>query len=261
MLIEVGLVEVKKPDKRPRYIPFDVFWLVWWVLFAIGLILPTYGPEPFVVFPSVLALAVVWLFGMGQFSQTLLGADLRDLKLTAGGWTVLVQSFKEAGIEFPEQAMTPEAAQTAAKEVEPWLPGAARQSVLDWTSLAAVQAVLAGCIALVGLVVGPTLTNIHWWHGWSPVSILYGASLPSGLSLLLFGLVPFIVSRFLAALRVRSETANVISSAQPAQTAPGVKDATRPIDADHGHTSAVTQRVRRRRTRTTQPGSAGGDHS
>jgi hypothetical protein len=225
LLVGVGLIEEKKREKKARYIPFDLFWVVWWAIFFVGLILPTYSPEPFVVFPSVLALAVVWLFGMAQFTQTLLGTDLRDVRLTPGAWTVLLRSYQEAGIQFPDQAMTAESAEAAAKEVEGWLPGVARQSVLDWTSLAAVQAVAAGCVAIVGLLVGPSLSNVHWWHGWSPVSVLYGASLPTGLSLLLFGLVPFVVSRFLAALRVRSEAGTEVPSPSGAQTANPVTDA------------------------------------
>jgi hypothetical protein len=85
MLVGVGLIDEKKPDRKTRYIPFDAFWIGWWLLFLVGLILPTYSAEPFIVFPSVLALAVVWLFGMAQFTNTLLGTDLRDVRLTAGG--------------------------------------------------------------------------------------------------------------------------------------------------------------------------------
>jgi len=218
MLIGIGLVE-KKPERKARYIPFDAFWVAWWLLFLAGLILPTYAQEPFVVFPSVLALAVVWLFGMAQFTHTLLGTDLRDVRLTPAGWKVLVQSFQEAGIPLPAEAMTDESAQAASRELEGPLPGMARQSVLDLTTLAAVQAVLAGFIAMVGLLVGPSLNNVHWWHGWSPVSVLYAASLPTGLSLLGYGLVPFIVSRFLAALRLRSETATATTAESAAPVA------------------------------------------
>lgn len=242
MLIGVGLIEEKKPEKRARYIPSDAFWIVWWLLFIVGFILPTYAAEPYVVFPSVLALAVVWLFGMAQFTHTLLGTDLRDVKLTPDGWKVLVQSYRDAGIPLPQEAMTDESAQAASKELEGPLPGMARQSVLDLTALAAVQAVLAGFIAMVGLLVGPSLTNVHWWHGWSPVSILYAASLPTGLSLLGYGLVPFIVSRFLAALRLRSETSTATTNEAPAPGAPAVTttDTTAPVAAN-----AATKRRRR----------------
>jgi hypothetical protein len=208
MLVDVGLIEEKKTQRQAHYIPFDAFWIGWWLVFLVGLILPTYPPEPFVVFPSVLALAVVWLFGMAQFTHTLLGSDLRDLRLTPGGWTVLLQSYQEVGIQLPPEAMTAESAHAASKELEGWLPGMARQSVLDLTSVAAVQAVFAGFVAIFGLLVGPSLSDVHWWHGWSPISVLYAASLSTGLSLLGYGLVPFIVSRFLAALRLRSETAS-----------------------------------------------------
>jgi len=245
LLLNVGLIDQQQPAKKARYIPFDVFWIGWWFVFVIGLILPTYSPEPFVVFPSVLALAVVWLFGMAQFTHTLLGADLRDVRITAGGWTVLLQSYQEAGVQFPAEALTTESAQAAAKEVEGWLPGVARQSVLDWTALAAIQAILAGCVAMVGLLSGPTLTNVHWWHGWSPVSILYAASLPTALSLLFFGLVPFIVSRFLAALRLRSETVNPIPVVQPA----GPPAA--PTDSAPAALASPPEQPKRRRRRST----------
>lgn len=218
MLVGVGLIDEKKA-KRVRYIPFQVFWLLWWVLFAVGFFLPTYVQEPYLVFPSVLALAVVWLFGMAQFAQTLLGTDLRDLKLTPEGWLILLRSYQEAGTEVAQESMTAESAQTAAKELESWLPGMARQSVLDLTSFAALQAVLAGCVATIGLFAGPSLANVHWWHGWSPVVLLYAASLPIGLSLLFYGLVPFIVSRFLAALRLHREAAPPEVDNRPASTA------------------------------------------
>lgn len=254
MLVDVGLIEQKKKQpKKARYIPFDLFWVVWWVVFVVGLVLPTYGSEPFVVFPSVLALAVVWLFGMAQFTQTLLGTDLRDVRITAGGWKVLLQSYQEAGIQFPAEALTAESADAAAKEVETWLPGAARQSVLDWTSLAAFQAILAGCVAIIGLVVGPTLTTLHWWRGWSPVSILYAVSLPTGLAILLFGLVPFIVSRFLAALRLRSETANAVALTRTPQTGTSSPASvpTAPTTANETTPALLpTERPKRRRRRS-----------
>ena len=245
MLIGVGLIEATKTEKKARYIPFDAFWIVWWLLFIVGLILPTYAAEPYVVFPSTLALAVVWLFGMAQFTHTLLGTDLRDVKLTPDGWKVLVQSYREAGIPLPQEAMSDESARMASSELEGPLPGMARQSVLDLTALAAVQAVLAGFIAMVGLLVGPSLTNVHWWHGWSPVSIMYGASLPTGLSLLGYGLVPFIVSRFLAALRLRSETltAATVEAAPPGAAAVAAADTTAP---------AVTNASMKRRRRAKQ---------
>jgi hypothetical protein len=242
MLVGVGLIEEKKTEKKARYIPFDAFWIVWWLLFIVGLILPTYATEPYVVFPSVLALAVVWLFGMAQFTHTLLGTDLRDVRLTPDGWKVLVQSYRDAGIPLPQEAMTDESARAASKELEGPLPGMARQSVLDLTSLAAVQAVLAGSIAMAGLLVGPSLTSVHWWHGWSPVSILYAASLPTGVSLLGYGLVPFIISRFLAALRLRSETltAGNAEAAAPGAAAVATADATASVAAN-----ATTKRRRR----------------
>ena len=168
LLIGVGLMEQKKTERKARYIPLDAFWVGWWLLFVGGLILPTYAPEPFVVFPSVLALAVVWLFGMAQFTHTLPGTDLRDVRLTPAGWKVLVQAYQEAGIPLPAEAMTDESAQAASKELAGPLPGMARQSVLDLTTLAALRAVLAGFIAMVGLLAGPSLSNVHWWHGWSP---------------------------------------------------------------------------------------------
>lgn len=254
LLVDVGLIEEKKTDRKARYIPFDAFWVAWWVVFLIGLILPTYSPEPFVVFPAVLALAVVWLFGMAQFTHTLLGADLRDVKLTPAGWKVLVQSYRDAGIPLPDDAMTDESALAASKELEGSLPSLARKSVLDWTALAAIQAILAGVVAMVGLLVGPTLADVRWWHGWSPVAVLYGVSLPTGLSLLFFGLVPFIVSRFLAALRLRSETASAVfgpGGAPPEVTPTGSVTASAVLTPGH---------PKRRRRRSSHPASAEGNH-
>jgi hypothetical protein len=104
MLVGVGLIEDKKPDRQTRYIPFDAFWIVWWLLFVVGLILPTYAAEPYVVFPSVLALAVVWLFGMAQFTHTLLGTDLRDVKLPPQeGGLYFYSPIKRRAFNFPRK--------------------------------------------------------------------------------------------------------------------------------------------------------------
>lgn len=203
LLVGVGLVD---ESKDVPWLPFQAFWVVWWLLVAVGLVLPTYGAEPFVVFPSVLALSVVWLLGMAQYAHALLTTDMRDIKLTPEAWTVLVTSFRDEGVEVPKELLTPESAQEASRSLEGWLPGMARRSVLQLTTLAALQALLAGAVAVVGLLIGPTLSSIHWWHGWSPVAVLYAASLPSGLSLVFYGFVPFITARFLAALRLHSET-------------------------------------------------------
>ena len=155
MLIGVGLID---PSKNPvRYIPFQLFWVGWWLLFAIGLILPTYPAEAFVVFPSVLALAIVWLLGMGQFAHTLLGQELRFIRVSPTGWTVFIGEFQKAGLDVPSELQTAQAATTASKELQISLPGLVRQSIVDFTSLAAVQALLAGAVAVIGLILGFTL--------------------------------------------------------------------------------------------------------
>src|SRR5258708_30848316 len=66
LLVNVGLID--KSKNRVRHIPSQVFWTVWWLLFLIGLILPIYPPEPFLLFPSIIRLAFGWLLCMGQFA-------------------------------------------------------------------------------------------------------------------------------------------------------------------------------------------------
>jgi hypothetical protein len=218
ILIGVGLIDPSEKN-RVRYIPFQLFWVGWWLLFAIGLILPTYRAEAFVVFPSVLALAIVWLLGMGQFAHTLLGEELRFIRVSPAGWTVFISEFQKAGLDVPSELLTAKAAATASKELQISLPGLVRQSIVDFTSLAAVQALLAGAVAVIGLILGSTLGDIHWWRGWSPVSIFYAASLPTGLSLVISSTLPFMVARLLAALRLQDEiAAPAVGSPAPAVT-------------------------------------------
>ncbi len=219
LLVNVGLID--KSKNRVRHIPSQVFWTVWWLLFLIGLILPIYPTEPFLVFPSILGLAIVWLLGMGQFAHTWLGEDLRAVKVTPAAWKVFLAEFQKAGIEIPAELLTSESAEAATRQLETSLPGLVRQSVVDFSSLAAMQALLAGVVVVAGVIVGQTLADIHWWHGWSPVSVLYAAALPTGLSLVGFGLLPFMVARLIAALRLQSEIASGSTADAPDSDQPG----------------------------------------
>ena len=234
LMIGVGLTDNSK--HKVLYLPFQAYWVLWWFLFLVGAILPTYPAEPFLVFPSILALAVVWLFGMGQFAHAWLGEDLRAMRITPAVWQVFLAEFQKVGIELPPELLTPESAQEATKQLEFSLPGLVRQSVVDFSSLAAIQALLAGVVAVVGLLVGQTLADMHLWRGWSPVSVLYAAALPTGLSLVGYGLLPFIVARLMAALRLQSEIAASQASI------PVVVD----IDAQATSPAAIPVRGRRR---------------
>src|SRR5258708_8610149 len=106
LLVNVGLID--KSKNRVRHIPSQVFWTVWGLLFLIGLILPIYPTEPFLVFPSILGLAIVWLLGMGQFAHTWLGEDLRAVKVTPAAWKVFFAECQNAGIEIPTVLLTSE---------------------------------------------------------------------------------------------------------------------------------------------------------
>jgi hypothetical protein len=200
MLKGVGLLESKS---ELFDIPGIIFAIAWWAVFVIVLLLPTYSAEMFFVFPTALALVVAWLLGMHPYATTLLTSDLSDVRVRPSEVSAMLRTFEDEGIEFPAEALTTEAAEQTAAALDRALPILLLQAVLRILSVAAIQALLAACVSVVGLLVAPTLSTVVWWHGWSPVSILYAFSVPPTLSLIVCSLVPFIVTRFLAALRFR----------------------------------------------------------
>ena len=60
-------------------------------------------------------------------------------------------------------------------------------------------AVFTGVVALLGLLVGPKLESIHWWHGWTPASILFALPAPFALALLGSLFMPILTHAYLAA--------------------------------------------------------------
>jgi hypothetical protein len=151
---------------------------------------------------------------MSQYASTLLSTDLSDVRLAPSELSAFLSTLQGEGIEFPKEAVTIEAAEKVATALHGVLPILALQAILKMISVAAMQAVLAGSISVVGLLIAPTLSGVVWWRGWSPVSILYAAAIPSSLSLVLYGFVPFIVTRFLAALRLRRLATTVTGANQ-----------------------------------------------
>jgi hypothetical protein len=185
-------------------IPRIVYGCVWWLIFILIIVLPTYDTEAFFVFPATLAFVIAWLLGVSSYVFALISSNLSVLKLSPQGWIALVEELRNAGIHIPPSSTSDAAARQAAQVLERPLPDLILDTVLRWTSLIALEAIIGAIISLVGLLVGPLLASVHVWIGWSPVSILYAACIPVSISLSLYTIVPIIAARSLVGARLRA---------------------------------------------------------
>lgn len=164
-----GLLEAKA-DKSP------LRWM-WRALFVLGALLPTWDGESTVVFVAAFGLLGAWLV-----SSPLLVAGIADLDL-AGMlprvpelWKRIVGVAGKYETDLPQlteadQIKLVEVAPTLAKE----LAGGAFVPKVAGVAFAVGEGL---AVALLGLMVGPLLQHIRFGY-WSPVSLLFGAVLPS----------------------------------------------------------------------------------
>ncbi len=164
-----GLLEAKA-DKSP------LRWM-WRSLFVLGALLPTWDGESTVVFVAAFGLLGAWLV-----SSPLLVAGIADLDL-AGMlprvpelWKRIVGVAEKYETDLPQlteadQIKLVEVAPTLAKE----LAGGAFVPKVAGVAFAVGEGL---AVALLGLMVGPLLQHIRFGY-WSPVSLLFGAVLPS----------------------------------------------------------------------------------
>ncbi len=191
-LDRVGVLDRKGAPSRLR-IAWRAFYLI---VFVLVVLLPTWKDEPVPYFAALLALGGAWLIAVPQLSRELRSIDLSSVSFGAETWQALRQGLTREKIDFP--TLSPEEEKQLANMVPPLVRTALPMAFLDIILRLAWRAVALSMIALLGLLVGPQLAEVHWWHGWSPVSILYAVPAPWAMVLLASLVMPVIVHVYLA---------------------------------------------------------------
>lgn len=195
-LNRVGLME----QRHFTSITHLLYLAYWWVTAVVVALLPTWSGESVIYFGVVVALAGAWLVATPQLGATLLTTDFGGLRPGKAAWERIRAAFRKERLELPEASADEE--QELIDSLERWVPGIAPVSLLQLVLKFAWMALKLGVVGLIGILIGPLLSTVHWWHSWSPVSALYGVAAPWALALLVSLVVPVIVQLYIAALRV-----------------------------------------------------------
>jgi len=168
--------------------------------FGLVLLIPTYPEEPFIYFPALLALSGAWLLTMPLYAAGLSGAAFSRLRPSRGAWRAFTNALEAERITVPPEALGEEVEIAMDSFLPKAVPAVAPLAVLKMLRLLALRAAFVGVIGILGILAGPALARVHWWHGWSPVAILYAVSAPLAALLLMSLLLPFILQSFLTGL-------------------------------------------------------------
>lgn len=218
----------------------------WWLIAVIVSVLPTYTEEPLFYFPAILALSVAWLVTMPSYGLAVANTDFSLLRPPQGTWAKLIEAMQKQRVPVPDVLRTDEAQATVdavAPSAFPVVMPLVLLQGLRWLSGRAAYVALFG---MVGLLTGPFLASIHWWRGWSPVSLLYALSAPSALILIASLLMPAFVQAFVAGLRADRDLEQLFKAANGASPVP--EDATTPSRARPGTRSTRVANQRKRKT-------------
>jgi hypothetical protein len=175
----------EKDDYRP------LRW-VWRAFFVVGATLPTWSGESTVVFLAAFGLLGAWLVSAPQFVSGIADIDLAVLiPRVPALWTRLV------GVAVKHNSGIPDLTKSDLLRLEAAAPALAKEAVAGAFLPKAANVSLAVAeglgVALLGLLVGPILQHIHFGY-WSPVSLLFGAVLPS-VAMAISTLVTVVVGR------------------------------------------------------------------
>lgn len=209
-LNRVGLVE----RRRFTSITHLLYLAYWWVTVIVVALLPTWSGEAVIYFGAVLALAAAWLVATPQLGAGLLTMDFGALRPGRTAWERIREAFSRERLELPK--MSAEEEQELIDSLGKWMPHLTPMSLLQLVLKFAFMALKLGVVGMIGILIGPELSTVQWWHGWSPVSAMYGLAAPWAFALLVSLVVPVIVQLYLAALRFDS-----MSDPKPPADAPG----------------------------------------
>jgi len=193
-LDRVGLLE---PQRRITSITHLLYLSYWWAAAIVVALLPTWSGEAVIYFGAVLALAAAWLVATPQLGAGMLASNVAGLKPGKGAWDRIRAAFEKERVRLPELSADEERQLVDFLEMQ--VPQLTPIALLQLVLKIALMAVKLALVGVIGLLIGPRLAEVHWWHGWSPVSALYGIAAPWALVLLVSLVIPVVVQLYLAA--------------------------------------------------------------
>jgi len=225
-LEKAGMLETS-PKKRDI---LEVAYLAgWWLVAAIVAVLPTYTEEPLFYFPAILALSVAWLVTMPSYGQAVATMDFSLLRPPQGTWAKLLEAIQKQRVPVPDVLLTDESKATIGAVVPAAFPVVMPVVLLQGLRWLSGRATYVALFGMVGLLTGPFLAGVHWWRGWSPVSMLYALSAPSAIILIISLLMPAFVQAFVAGVKADRDLGEVFKATNGVSPVPD--DATQPSTA------------------------------
>jgi hypothetical protein len=197
-LERAGLLETT--DERRGIL--DVGYLVaWWLIALLVVVAPTYKDEALFYFPAILALSVAWLVTMPSFGQFVVGTDFSVVRPPKGIWGRFLDEIQKRRVDIPSVLLTDESKAKVDAFAPDAFPIVVPVVLLRWFRWLGARAVAVALIGMGGLLIGPFLATVHWWRGWSPVSLLYAVSAPWVAVLLVSLLIPPLAHSLVAGLK------------------------------------------------------------
>jgi hypothetical protein len=209
-LERAGMLETK--DERRGIL--EVSYLVgWWLIAVLAATAPTYTGEPLFFFPAILALSVAWLVTMPSYGQVVVTTDFSVVRPPKGIWARFLDELQKRRVKVPPELLTEESKATIDAIAPPAFPIVVPVVLLQWLRWIGLRAVYVAVVGMAGLLIGPILANVHWWRGWSPVSLLYGVTAPWVLLLLITLLIPALMQGLVAGLQADRDLQKVFNKA------------------------------------------------
>jgi hypothetical protein len=216
--VRVGLLTPRGPKGLIDW----AYRVYWWLVFALVLIIPVSPGQPTYIFPAFLALAAAWLLTAPLYCQFLLTTDFSELRPDSGLVSRLIEALLNHRVDLPPELRNPSAVNEADASVAASIPTLLPATIIQMMSTLSVQAAIVSVIALVGLVAGPFLAEIHWgWlRGWSPVSLLYAVCTPAAILLLGSLVIPMVSYAYVANRRADVAVQEIERRREPMEDPP-----------------------------------------
>jgi hypothetical protein len=172
-------------------------------VFLIALILAQWAApvDSVPYFGALLALSAAWLFALPTVCDSITALDFSTIGFGSRAFRVLTERIRERGLPIPT-SFSEEENREMDRVLPPIVATAIPVALLDFAFKLAPGAVFTGVVALLGLLIGPKLQGVHWWHGWTPASILFALPAPFAVALLASLFLPIMTHAYLAARKL-----------------------------------------------------------
>lgn len=232
--VRVGLMEDKSQRSALSTFGRAAYRVYWFGAFLIALVLAQWAApiDGVPYFAALLALSAAWLFALPSMCDTITGIDYSTVHFGSRAFRALMDRIRSKGIAVPSLSSTDEVVSELDETLPPIVATALPVAMMDMLLRLAPGAVLTGVIGLFGLLVGTHLEQIHWWHHWTPASILFAVPAPWAVAMLASLFAPILAHTYIAARKfydlpaptgsddgTASPTAIAASEAKPAQRA------------------------------------------